>query len=85
MRIGALLLVGLGILSVAACTASTSSDQVCQSAGSVCLAVSDGGAPPADCFDQQSGLACDPGFVCCASQTVATTTPVVSADASKGD
>jgi hypothetical protein len=89
MRIGALLLVGLGILTVAACTASTSSDQVCVGAGGVCLPLSDSGGPPAGCLDQENGLTCDTGYVCCTGQAVApaptATTPAVSADASKGD
>ncbi len=70
MRIGALLLVGLGFVFAAACTANTSADLVCTSGGGTCLALpvgSDGGpnAQPNGCGEQMTGLDCDPGYVCC--------------------
>lgn len=61
MRIGALLLVGLGLVSVAACTATTSSDEVCISGGGVCVDTTD----QAGCGEFISGLACDTGQICC--------------------
>jgi len=61
MRIGALLLVGLGLVSVAACTATTSADEVCISGGGVCVDTTD----QAGCGEFISGLACDTGQVCC--------------------
>jgi len=63
MRIGALLLVGLGILSAAACTASTSADLVCNSGGGQCVALPDGNLPSS--CGQVNGLLCDPGYICC--------------------
>lgn len=82
MRIGALLLVGIGFLCAAACTANTSSAEVCVSGGGACVAT--GGVNPVACKDELP-LPCDTGFVCCeladgAPGTTATT-PTHAADA----
>jgi hypothetical protein len=70
MRIGALLLVGLGFVFVAACSgapysADTSANGVCEAAGGTCLAVPDGASNPAGCGEQMTNATCDPGLVCC--------------------
>lgn len=65
MRIGVLLLVGLGFVFAAACTSSTSADSVCQSQGGTCLAAPDGAALPAHCGSEVSSGVCDDGYVCC--------------------
>ena len=61
MRIGALLLVGVGFICAAACTANTSSDLACYSAGGVCVAAASGCSAGADQLPQP----CDKGTVCC--------------------
>jgi hypothetical protein len=79
MRIGALLFVGLGLLLVGACSADTSENLVCQSAGGVCIAL-DGGL--AGCGEMQNGYPCDDGFICCTpSQGTTTTTTTTTGDA----
>ena len=60
MRTGVLLLVGLGLLCGAACSASTSADLLCISAGGVCLATATAGS----CLDHLPEP-CDTGYVCC--------------------
>jgi hypothetical protein len=65
MRIGALVLV-VGIFSavvgvVGACTATTSADLVCQSAGGVCILSTD----LVGCADELQGSPCDTGYTCC--------------------
>jgi hypothetical protein len=75
MRIGALLLVGIGLLAAAACSANTSSNLVCESAGGTCLSI-EGGME--GCGEQLSGSTCDLGYVCC---TLGTTPSPAGQDA----
>ena len=78
-RLRELLLVGTALfLSAAACSATTSADEVCTSAAGVCLAVPDGGNGPVGCGEQLNGLPCDPGFICCTAAPA--TTPIVYTD-----
>jgi hypothetical protein len=70
MRIGALLLVGICLLSAAACTVNTSSDEVCISAGGACFASND----LAGCAEQLSGAVCDQGYTCCTAAPTSTST-----------
>jgi hypothetical protein len=62
MRIGAVVLV-VGIFSavVGACTATTSADLVCQSAGGVCLLSTD----LVGCAEELQAAPCDNGYTCC--------------------
>jgi hypothetical protein len=61
MRIGALLFVAIGLLSAAACSASTSSDLACSAGGGTCVANSN----LLGCGEEISGLPCDQGYTCC--------------------
>ena len=84
MRIGALVLVGVGVFSVivSACTANTSADMVCQSAGGVCITSTD----LVGCAEQIEGAPCDTGYICCtpALDAGSSTPPATTADAAKG-
>jgi hypothetical protein len=88
MRFGVLLLVGLGLFSLAHCTANTSDNLVCESAAGMCLPVPEGGLP-ANCGEQLTGAVCDPGFICCSGTPENSPTPppsdaaTVTADGSK--
>jgi hypothetical protein len=61
MRIGALLFVAIGLLSAAACSASTSSDLACNAGGGTCIANTN----LLGCGEEISGLPCDTGYTCC--------------------
>jgi hypothetical protein len=92
MRIGVRLWVGVGIFSVivglagaSGCTANTSPDEVCTSAGGVCLLTTD----MVGCAEQLEAYPCNTGYSCCAVVDAATgsgtgtSTPPV-ADAANG-
>jgi hypothetical protein len=92
MRIGALLLVAIGFMSAAACSANTSNDEVCLSGGNQCLALTASGGVPSNCGEQVASLPCDDGFVCCSGTTpvsgggtdAGTTSPPATTDAATG-